>query len=40
MMEDIDLNVTSMGRKANEDELFFEAAAAGAQIVLNDLENV
>lgn len=38
MMEEIGLNVVSMGRGAREDELFFESAAAAANLALLDLE--
>ena len=38
MMEDIGLSVVSMGRTAREDELFFESAAAAANIALLELE--
>lgn len=38
MMEEISLNVISMGRTARQDELFFESAGASAQLVLIDLE--
>lgn len=37
-MENIGLNVSSMGRTAREDELFFESAAASSQIALTILE--
>ncbi len=33
-MENLGLNITSMGRSARDDELFFESAAAAAQLVI------
>lgn len=37
IMEEFGLNISSMGRTAREDELFFEMASAPAQLVLKEL---
>ena len=39
MMQDIQLEVSSMGRPADQDELFFESACASAQLAIAALEN-
>lgn len=36
ILESMELNVTSMGRKAREDELFFEMAAVAARIAMKE----
>ncbi|MFN8015073.1 MAG: DUF3866 family protein [Acidimicrobiia bacterium] len=37
MMEKFNIHVSSMGRKAKDDELFYEMAATSAQILIHDL---
>ena len=39
LMEEYGLSVTSMGRPAKDDELFFESAAAAAQLAYNEIGN-